>query len=116
MSSYDNDDEKTTGTKIPVFNGDPAQWKYYKMNMESYITRLGFTDLLIDGIGDTVAKDTDPDPQDGNGHVDEDAKKEQDWLRKSNRKATGILLSSISTKNARGELAWTTVFSRRHFV
>ena len=103
MMSSDNDDEKTTGTKIPLFNGDPTQWKYYKRNMESYMTRLGFTDLLTDGIGNAVAKDSDPDP------ADQAAKKKQEWLKKSNRKATGILLSSISTKNARGVLAWTIV-------
>ena len=79
--SSDNDDEKTTGTKIPLFNGDPAQWKYYKRNMESYMTRLGFTDLLTDGIGNAIAKDSDPDP------ADQAAKKKQEWLKKSNRKA-----------------------------
>ena len=64
MMSSDNDDEKTTGTRIPMFNGDPAQWKYWKRTMESYMARLGFSELMDEDPGNMILKDKeDPDPQ-----------------------------------------------------
>ena len=85
------EDEKVSGTKVPMFYGEANQWKYYKRNMASYLARIGLGELLTETSGNAVLRDTDTLPPDGPG------KKAARDLIKNNKKAAGILLNLIDS-------------------
>ena len=101
-SSADYDDYKA-GTKYPIFNGERENWKFYKKMMQSYLARVGLGELLQKAVGEKILKD-------GATPVGSDEDKEEALkLRKANRKAAGILLSSLDYKTSKGQVAFSIV-------
>ena len=84
MEEDDQNEYKTSGSKVPLFDGESKNWPFFKKKMESYIARLGMSDLLSEATGNHIPLDTDPVP------AQDPAKKEHNWKMRNNRKAAGI--------------------------
>ena len=88
---------------VPTFNGVKEDWSIYKIKMESYLTQKDCVELL---------SWTDPIPKDDAVWADTndaDVKKKNDaekQIRMQNRKAAGIVLSSIMTDTDKGKAAF----------
>ena len=100
MEDDDVNEYKTSGSKVPLFDGEGKNWTFYKKKMESCIARLGLSELLVEATGGNVPKDTDAVP------AQDPARKEHLRIMRNNRKAAGILLNSILTDTTKGKAAF----------
>ena len=92
-----------TSYKGPKFDGQPSSWNYYKKKMESYLAGLELIYLK----SDTVVIRTDDYEWAGTVDAAVQAKEEMD--RRKNRKAAGLLLSSIDTRTKEGQAAFDVI-------
>ena len=51
--SDDDSGHKSTGTKVPVFDGSVKNWPCFKTKMASHLARLNLSEILGDGVKDT---------------------------------------------------------------
>ena len=78
---------KTSGSKVPLFDGEGMNWTFYKKKMESHIVaRLGLSELLVEATGGNVPKDTDAVPG------QDPARKEHLRMTQNNRKSSRHLV------------------------
>jgi hypothetical protein len=95
--SYDNDRDGSYTIKCPSFNGNKKEWLFFKTKMESYLSQKDCVELLA--WNDEIPKDGDTwTAEELANPVNIEKKK----VRLQNRKASGILLSSIDTTTERG--------------
>ena len=98
-----SDDEKVS-MKVPIFTGKKKDWKFYRTKMRSYLAQKGLSELF------TYTRDIERD--DKTWTEDEkktDAVKKAYRMRSLNRKAAGILMSSIDTDTELGKSAFGLV-------
>ena len=98
-----SDDEKVY-VKVPIFSGKKKDWLIYKTKMRSYLAQKGLSDLLT--YADDIEKDTTTWTNDEKKTADV---KTRIRMRILNRKAAGVLLSSIDTGTKLGQSAFAVV-------
>ena len=100
MEDDDVNEYKTSGSKVPLFDGEGKNFPFFKKKMESYLARLGLSELLVKATGGNVPKDTDAVP------AQDPQRKDHLRIMRNNRKAAGILLNAILTETAKGKAAF----------
>jgi len=95
------DKELSYTLKPPTFTGEKEDWLFFKVKMESYLAQKDMVELL--SYTGAVPKD-DAVPM-----GDTDLVELMTLIRKQNRKASGVLLSSIKTDTDRGKAAFHLV-------
>ena len=98
-----SEDEKIY-VKAPVFNGDKKKWPVFKTKMRSYLAQKGMSDILT--YKSTIIKDSKTYTEE---ELKQDGPKLNVRMRDMNRKAAGLLLSSIDTESELGESAFSIV-------
>ena len=98
-----SEDEKIY-VKAPVFNGDKKKWPVFKTKMRSYLAQKGMSDILT--YKPTIIVDSKTYTEDD---LKLDSNKTKVKMRDMNRKAAGLLLSSIDTESELGESAFSIV-------
>jgi len=91
---YGTDDKSSGSNKLPIYNGDPNTFSWWKTKMYSYIMSLDeeLWDVLEDGVGDLVL-DEEGAAIDRKKHIAAQKK-----MYKKHHKIRGILVASIPHK------------------
>ena len=92
-----------TSYKGPKFDGQPSNWNYYKKKMESYLAGLELIYLKSDTV--TIRADD----YEWEATVDAALRAREETDQRKNRKAAGLLLSSIDTRTKEGQAAFDVI-------